>query len=64
MEMTLDDMLAEIDRWKEAASARRAKRSAGADTDTESDAWDWLESKLGRPLREAHEGEPEVVDRA
>ncbi len=62
MERTLDDALAEIDRWKEAASNRMAKLSPIERAEAHREARAWLEAQLGRPLRDAVP-EPEIVPR-
>jgi hypothetical protein len=50
MEMTLDDYLAEVDRWKERAAARNAARQRASEGGRTDDSIKWLEKKLGRNL--------------
>lgn len=64
MEMTLDEYLAEIDRWKEAVSDRVAKLPVSERTEAHRDARAWLEAQLGRPLREASEEDAKAVAQA
>jgi hypothetical protein len=58
MEMTLDEYLAEIDRWKQPVSDRTADLSASERAEADRQARAWLESKLERALREPRQQEP------
>ena len=51
MEMTLDEYLAEIDRWKQPLSDRALKLSTAERAEVDREARTWLEAKLGRTLR-------------
>ena len=51
MEMTLDEYLAEIDRWKQPVSNRAADLSAAERAEADCHARAWLESKLARTAR-------------
>jgi len=53
MEMTLDEYLAEIDRWKEPVTERALLLSASERVRSDREARNWLEAKLGRRLTEA-----------
>ena len=52
MGMTLDDYLTEVDRWKQAASDRLAQASPAERARIYAESQAWLESKIGRPLRQ------------
>ena len=58
MEMTLDEYLAEIDRWKQPVSNRAADLSAAERAEADCHARAWLESKLGRVLTRRPHQEP------
>jgi hypothetical protein len=64
MEMTLDQYLAEIDRWKQSVSDRMAALSASERAVAEHEARKWLESKLGQALRAPSPHEPSTVSTA
>jgi hypothetical protein len=49
--MTLDEYLAEIDRWKQPLSDQALTLSAAQRADVDREARNWLEAKLGRALR-------------
>ena len=51
MGMTLDEYLAEIDRWKQPLSDCALKLSAAERAEIDRNARTWLEAKLGRVLR-------------
>jgi hypothetical protein len=51
MEMTLDEYLAEIDRWKQPLSDRALRLSAAERAEADREARTWLEAKLARALR-------------
>ena len=51
MEMTLDEYLAEIDRWKQPLSDRAGTLSPAERAEVDREARTWLEAKLGRALR-------------
>jgi uncharacterized protein with von Willebrand factor type A (vWA) domain len=51
MEMTLDDYLREVDRWKDAVTERMATLSVDERLREGQEATRRLEMKLGRPLR-------------
>lgn len=53
MEMTLDEFLAEVDRWKQPVSDEMAPLSPAERARLDAEARAWLEEKLGRPLQEA-----------
>jgi hypothetical protein len=53
MEMTLDEYLKEVDRWKLAVSDRMAGLSPAERAREDQVALDWLESQLGRRLERA-----------
>ena len=53
MGMTLDDYLAEIDRWKQPVSNQTFALSGAERVDLDREARAWLEAKLGRPLEVA-----------
>ena len=50
MGMTLDEYLAEIDRWKQPVSDQALALSAAERTELDREARAWLEAKLGRTL--------------
>ncbi len=56
MGMTLDEYLAEIDRWKQPVSDQTLALSVSALAQHDREARAWLETKLGRPLNEASWG--------
>ena len=58
MEMTLDEYLAEIDRWKQPVSDRTADLSASERAEADRQARAWLETRLGRALRRPRQEEP------
>ena len=51
MEMTLNEYLAEVDRWKQAVSERTASLSPEARAEYDREARAWLEAKIGRSLQ-------------
>lgn len=53
MEVTLDEYLAKIDRWKQAVSDRMLELSPEERTEQDRAAQAWLEKQLGRRLRVA-----------
>ena len=53
MDMTLNEYLAEVDRWKQTVSDRMAKLSPAERAAEDRDALAWLEKQLGRRLKEA-----------
>jgi len=52
MDMTLNEYLGEVDRWKQAVSDRMAKLNPAERAAQDRDALAWLEAKLGRRLRD------------
>ncbi len=50
MGMTLDEYLAEIDRWKQPISDQVSASSGAERAELDRKARAWLEAKLGRPL--------------
>ena len=50
MDMTLNEYLGEVDRWKQAVSDRMAKLNPVERAAQDRDALAWLEAKLGRRL--------------
>jgi len=61
MEMTLDEYLAEIDRWKQAVSDRTLPLSPEARAEHDREARAWLEAKLGRRLEQTPATEQAAV---
>ncbi len=61
MEMTLDEYLAEIDRWKQSVSDRMAALSAAERALADEEARAWLESNIGRSSKTPHQQEPAVA---
>jgi hypothetical protein len=61
MGMTLDEYLAEIDRWKQPVSDQGLALSATERTELDREARVWLEAKLGRPLEIAPWAEKKAV---
>ncbi len=64
MDLTLDDVLQEVDRWKQIVSDRMAGLDAEQRKVEDEKAMKWLEEKLGRKLPEApprwpHIGNPQ-----
>lgn len=53
MEMTLDEYLDEVDRWKQKAMKRTESLSAAAREKVMQDSLRWLEQRIGRKLRTA-----------
>jgi hypothetical protein len=53
MEMTLDEYLDEVDRWKQKAMERTESLSAAAREKVLQDSRRWLEKKIGRRLKVA-----------
>ena len=51
MAMPLDELLAEVDRWKQAVSDQMAGLSPAERARYHLEARAWLEEKLGRPLK-------------
>jgi hypothetical protein len=62
MEITLDEYLAEIDRWKQPLSDRALTLSAAERAEVDREARTWLETKLGRALRKP--GQQELMEAA
>ena len=60
MEMTLDEYLAEIDRWKQPVSDRTAELSAAERAEADGEARRWLETKIGRHLTTPRPQKPAV----
>jgi hypothetical protein len=58
MEMTLDEYLAEIDRWKQPVSDRAAALSAAERAEVDREARAWLVARIGRSLRTPRPHEP------
>ena len=57
MEMTLDEYLAEIDRWKQPLSDRALTLAVAERAEVDREARTWLEAKLGRALRKPFQHE-------
>lgn len=53
MDVTLDEYLHEVDRWKQPVSDRLARLHPVDRAREDQEARAWLEEKLGRPLEEA-----------
>jgi hypothetical protein len=53
MGMTLNEYLAEVDRWKQVVSDRTAAVSPEARAEMDREAIAWLEAKIGRKLPSA-----------
>jgi len=53
MDMTLNEYLGEVDRWKQVVSDRMAKLDPADRARADQDALAWLGGKLGRPLQQA-----------
>jgi hypothetical protein len=51
--MTLDEYLAEIDRWKQPVSDQTIGLDVAARAELDQEARAWLQAKLGRPLKQA-----------
>ena len=64
MEMTLDEYLEEVDRWKEAALEQTQALPPAARDEVYRRARDWLEAKIGRRLEQAPGKTDEVIVRA
>jgi len=60
MEMTLNQYLSEVDRWKQAVSDEMAKLDPANRARRDEEAIAWLEAKLGRRMRRA--GHPGTRD--
>jgi len=54
MDVTLDDYLAEVDRWKQAVVEKMIDLSVEERAKEDQEALDWMETKLGRRLKKAH----------
>jgi hypothetical protein len=61
MEMTLDEYLAEIDRWKQPVSDRTSGMSPSERAESDREARTWLETKMGRSLRTPPQQEPQTA---
>ncbi|MDO8630483.1 MAG: hypothetical protein Q7R41_08315 [Phycisphaerales bacterium] len=53
MDMTLNEYLGEVDRWKQLVSDRTARLDPAERARADREAIDWLERQLGRRLKEA-----------
>ncbi len=62
MEMTLDESLAEIDKWKNAAVELLTNLSPSERARLGEDAIAWLEREIGRPLERVPAPEPETAN--
>ncbi len=60
MEMTLDESLAEIDKWKDAAVDQLQHLPAAERAKVGQDAIAWLEREIGRPLERVPAPDPEA----
>jgi hypothetical protein len=61
MEMTLDEYLAEIDRWKQPLSDRTLGMTAAERAEVDQEARAWLEARIGRTLNKSRRQQPTTV---
>lgn len=64
MGMTLDEYLAEVDKWKERARRRTARLSAAERRKHYEETLAWLARKIGRPLKKAAVSEERIAHRS